>query len=70
MTLDQLNKILTERGVMEAVRYAKANGMIHHRTQDLHSSGAIRRVALHINDDGTAYICVHGTLFEGKEVSQ
>lgn len=67
MTLDQLNRILTEKGVMEAIRYAKSNGMIHHRTQDLESNGSIRRVALHINDDGTAYITLHGSLFVGKE---
>lgn len=69
MTLDQINRLLTERGVVAAVKYAKANGFIHHKGALSSATAAVRRVALHMNDDGTAYIVLHNDMFAGKEAT-
>lgn len=67
MTLKDLNNFLTARGLQKAVKYACDVGVIHYKRSELESQGTIRRVSLHINDDGTAYIVLHGTPFEGRE---
>lgn len=67
MTLAQLNQLLSPKSIQEAVNYASVTGAIHHKKEDQGSEGSIRRVCLHINDDGTSYLVLHGTLFEGAE---
>lgn len=67
MTLDDLNRILTERGIRAAIKYAKTNGDIHYKETLKTISMPVKRFCLHVNDDGTAYISLHCEKFNGQE---
>lgn len=66
MTLCELNHLLQPEALREAVRYATEIGAIHRKDMD-GGDGSVRRVALHLNDDGTSYLVLHGKPFDGCE---
>ena len=67
MTMNDIKKLLTKDKLWEAAVAAMENSTLLVRqgySSALNGDDA-HRISLHINDDGTSFITVHDTLFNG-----
>ncbi len=67
MTMLDIQRLLTRDKLWEAARSAMENGTLRVRQNYSHSNSGddVRRMSLHINDDGTSFIALHDTTFDG-----
>ena len=67
MTMLDIQRLLSRDKLWEAARAAMENGTLRVRQSYSHSncSNDVRRMSLHINDDGTSFISIHDTKFDG-----
>ncbi len=65
MTMLDIQRLLSRDKLWEAARSAMENGTLLVRNSYSGRSSDVRRMSLHINDDGTSFITLHDTTFDG-----